>query len=193
MIANTHPLYISPEDYLEGERISPVKHEYRSGQVYAMTGAKNPHVIIAGNVASLLHVHLSSTPCIVLTADTKVRLLEANCYYYPDVVVTCDERDITSIEDFILYPMLVVEVLSASTAAFDRGGKFADYRTLPTLQEYVLINQSHRQVECFRCQDGAWTAQTYGEGEMVNFISVDFQGPIAAFYQKVPGLSASGL
>ncbi len=103
--------YVSPEDYLEGERISPIKHEYRHGSIYAMVGAKKPHVIIASNIVTQLNLHLSESPCLVLSSDIKVRLLEADCYYYPDVVVTCHPDDIRSSEDFIHHPKLIVEIL----------------------------------------------------------------------------------
>ena len=112
MFVSKNNFYISPEEYLEGERVSPIKHEYRRGHVYAMTGAKKPHIVISVNLASLLNNHLRESSCLVLSSDIKVRLEEANCYYYPDVAVTCDERDTSSMEDFILYPSLIIEVLS---------------------------------------------------------------------------------
>jgi Uma2 family endonuclease len=125
-----------------------------------------------------------------LTADTKVRLEEADCYYYPDVAVTCDERDINSNADFILYPTLIVEVLSTYTAKFDRGEKFADYQTSPNLQEYVLVNQSQKQVECFRLnEEGIWVSQIYGLGDEVEFKSLDFRCDIDSIYLKVPGIA----
>ena len=189
MTISKNPFYISPEDYLEGERVSPIKHEYRRGQVYAMVGAKKPHIIIAGNLVTLFNNHLDDTPCIVLNSDIKVRLEEADCYYYPDVAVTCDERDTNSTEDFILYPILVIEVLSPSTAAFDRGEKFADYQTSPSLREYVLINQSQMRVECFRLEEsGNWVSQTYEQGSEVGFARIDFRCDIASIYRKVPGV-----
>ena len=189
MFVSKNNFYISPEDYLEGERVSPIKHEYRRGHVYAMTGAKKPHIIIGSNLVRLLGNHLLNTPCLVLSSDIKVRLEEANCYYYPDVAVTGDERDTGSTEDFILYPSLVVEVLSPSTAAFDRGNKFADYQTASSLQEYVLITQSEIKIECFRVNaEGNWVSQTYREGDELELMSIDFRCPIAQVYQKVPGL-----
>lgn len=189
MIVNRKPFYISPEDYLEGEEVSPIKHEYRQGQVYAMVGAKKPHIVIAGNFHNLLNDHLADTPCLVLTSDIKVRLEEANCYYYPDVAVTCDEREINSTDNFILYPILVIEVLSKSTEAFDRGEKFSDYQTSPLLQEYVLINQSQMRVECFRLSEsGNWVSQIYESGDEVYLASIDFRCNIAGIYRKVPGI-----
>jgi Uma2 family endonuclease len=189
MTISKNQFYISPEDYLEGERVSPIKHEYRRGQVYAMVGAKKPHIIIAGNLVTLFNNHLDDTPCIVLNSDIKVRLEEADCYYYPDVAVTCDERDTNSTEDFILYPILVIKVLSPSTAAFDRGEKFADYQTSPSLREYVLINQSQMRVECFRLDaSGSLVSQTYEQGSEVYFASIDLRCDIASIYRKVPGV-----
>ena len=189
MTVSKNQFYISPEDYLEGERVSPIKHEYRRGHVYAMVGAKKPHIVIASNLVTLFNNHLEDSPCLVLTSDIKVRLEDANCYYYPDVAVTCDERDITSTEDFILYPTLIIEVLSPSTAAFDRGEKFADYQTSLSLREYVLINQSQISVECFRLSaSGKWVSQVYGIGEEVDFVSIDFSCDTAEIYRKVPGV-----
>ena len=102
MTTSKNQFYISPEHYLEGEQVSPIKHEYRRGHVYAMVGAKKPHVVIASNLIMMLGNHLDNTPCLVLTSDIKVILEEADCYYYPDVAVTCDERNTNSTEDFIL-------------------------------------------------------------------------------------------
>jgi Uma2 family endonuclease len=190
MTISKNQFYISPEDYLEGEQVSPIKHEYRRGHVYAMVGAKKPHIVIASNLIILLGNHLEDSPCLVLTSDIKVRLEEANCYYYPDVAVTCDERDINSTDDFIRYPTLIIELLSPSTAAFDRGEEFADYQTLPSLREYVLINQSEMSVECFRISESeGWVSQIYGIGDEVCFNSVDFRCDIAAIYRKVPGIA----
>jgi Uma2 family endonuclease len=189
MFVSKNNFYISPEEYLEGERVSPIKHEYRRGHVYAMTGAKKPHIVISVNLTSLLNNHLRESSCLVLSSDIKVRLEEANCYYYPDVAVTCDERDTSSTEDFILYPSLIIEVLSPSTASFDRGDKFVDYQTALSLQEYVLITQSEIKIECFRLNaEGNWVSQTYREGDTVEFVSTNFSCAISEIYQKVPGI-----
>ena len=140
----------------------------------------------------MLGNHLNNTPCLVLTSDIKVRLEAADCYYYPDVAVTCDERDTNSTEDFILYPILVIEVLSPSTAAFDRGEKFADYQTSPSLQEYVLINQAQMSVECFRLSEsGSWVSQIYEQEDEVYFDSINFRCDVASIYRKVPGVKNS--
>jgi Uma2 family endonuclease len=187
MIANLNSSYISPEDYLEGEKISPIKHEYIRGEVYAMAGASKAHGIIALNFATRLKNHLRGSGCTPYVTDIKVRIEAGNVYYYPDVTVTCDERDRTSLnEDFIRYPCLVVEVLSPTTAAFDRGDKFGDYRTLASLEEYVLISQERIGVECFRRNsEGRWELYVYSQGDQIHLASVDFRFPIAALYEDV--------
>lgn len=189
MILNQNKFYVSPEEYLAGERQSPIKHEYRRGKISAMVGAKKSHIVIASNLVRLLGNHLLDNDCIVLTSDIKVRLETANCYYYPDVAVTCDERDLSSNEDFILDPSLIIEILSPTTAKFDRGGKFTDYQTAKTLQEYVLVTQSQMSIECFRKnEEGIWNYEIYTKGKKVNFASVDLSCEIESIYQKVPGI-----
>lgn len=128
--------YFTPEEYLEIERISPIKHDYLQGQMVAMAGASKAHVIITGNLSTLLVNHLRGTDCISYATDMKVRLPALNLFYYPDLAVTCDDLDLRSDEDFILRPKLIVEVLSDSTEAFDRGDKFADYKSNPVFEKY---------------------------------------------------------
>jgi Uma2 family endonuclease len=190
MTASFDYSYISAEDYLEGERISPIKHEYIRGEIYAMAGASKAHGIIAGNLFSLLRNHLRGSGCTTYMADIKVRIETANIYYYPDITVSCDERDSVSLnEDFISYPRLIVEVLSPTTAAFDRGDKFADYRTLETLEEYVLINQDRIQVECFRRNsERLWVLHPYTRGSEIHLATVDFRCEIEALYEDVVGI-----
>jgi Uma2 family endonuclease len=189
MVTNPNFFYVSTEVYLEGERVSPIKHEYRKGRIYAMVGAKKPHIVLNTNLATLLNIHLDDSPCLVLTSDIKVRLEEANCYYYPDIAVVCDEREINNTDDFILYPVLIIEVLSKSTESFDRGDKFRDYQTCPTLKEYILIHQNQMKIECHRREDsGVWQEQIYEAGDEVEFTSVGFRGSTVSIYRKVPGL-----
>ena len=189
MIVSRNDLYISPEDYLAGERVSPIKHEYRNGYIHAMAGASNPHVLIALNLATLLRNHLRGTGCLPFASDTKVRIETANAYYYPDIVVSCDQRDTTSLEDFIYFPKLIIEVLSPTTEAFDRGDKFADYRTLDSLQEYVLIRQNRMSVECYRINtEGYWVLYPYGEEQELELTSINFRCSIVALYEDVPGI-----
>ena len=184
LVASKSDTYVSPEDYLEAEKVRPIKHEYRQGEIYAMAGASKPHAIITGNVSVLLRNHLRGSGCMPYMADIKVRNETSNFYYYPDVAVSCDERDKNAAEDFIRYPRLIVEVLSPTTAAFDRGDKFADYRTSESLQEYVLINQERVSVECFRRNaEGLWVLYPYSQGQEVQFASVNFSCAIETLYE----------
>ena len=177
--------YISPEEYLALEEKSPVKHEYIDGQIYAMSGTTDPHNTIAGNLFSLLKNHVRGKGCRVFFTDVKARIESRNLYYYPDVMVTCDPRD-RELPLFKRHPCLVVEVLSDSTEAFDRGDKFADYRQLESLQEYVLINQKRQQVECFRRNaEGLWVLHAFEGGDAVDFASVNFRIEVAELYEDV--------
>jgi Uma2 family endonuclease len=185
MIASPE-IYITPEQYLELEEKSPIKHEYINGYIYAMAGALDPHVTIALNTAMLLRNHLRGSGCRVYISDMKARIESLNRFYYPDVMVTCDLRD-QATPGYKRFPCLIIEVLSNSTQSFDRGDKFADYQKLDTLQEYVLINSKKQKIECFRRQnDGLWLLQNYTEEQTTfNFQSIDFEGKIAELYEDV--------
>lgn len=98
--------YFSPEDYLELERCSPIKHEYLQSRVVAMAGASQAHVLIMGNLSALLVMHLRGTACIPFATDIKVRLSACDAFYYPDLVVSCDDRDRDSTDDALRYPKL---------------------------------------------------------------------------------------
>ncbi|MBD2179613.1 Uma2 family endonuclease [Planktothrix sp. FACHB-1355] len=185
MIADRSQDYISPQDYLAGEEISPIKHEYIDGKIYAMAGANDAHVTISLNLGSLLRNHVRGTGCRVYMVDMKAFIETANIFYYPDVMVTCDERD-RAFPNHKKYPCLIVEVLSQKTEAFDRGDKFADYQQLETLQEYVLISQKRQRVECFRRNaEGFWVLQTYNQGSEIHLASIDFHISIDALYEDV--------
>jgi Uma2 family endonuclease len=156
MLAND-PLYITPEDYLAAEEISPIRHEYRDGEVFAMTGGTQAHHTIVGNLFFALKTHLRSSGCRIFAEGMKTRVEASNAFYYPDVVVTCDDRDRQPQSQYIEYPRLIIEVLSPSMARFDRTEKFADYRTIPSLEEYVLVSSDRQQVEVFQKGDrGNW-------------------------------------
>jgi Uma2 family endonuclease len=185
MIASQNSIYLSPEDYLQFEENSDIKHEYRQGNVYAMAGASNVHVLIAVNLGSLLRNHLRGSGCLPYLSDTKVRIESINTYYYPDIAVTCDRRD-REFKNFLRHPCLIVEVLSDTTEAFDRGDKFADYRNLESLQEYVLISQNRIQVDCFRRNNlGQWVLYPYRENDTIHLASVDFSFAITSLYEDV--------
>jgi Uma2 family endonuclease len=173
---------MTPEEYLTWEARQEAKHEFVAGEVFAMGGASIPHGTVAGNVFALLRGHVRGGPCRAFVADVKVRPSPEGPFFYPDVVVTCDERDRE-------HPTVIVEVLSESTAAFDRGLKFAHYRGLESLQEYLLIDPDRRSVECFRKgPDGHWVLYPYGPGDEVELASLDFRCRIEEVYEDVePG------
>jgi Uma2 family endonuclease len=185
MVANPQFPYMSPQEYLEWEKTQELRYEYIDGEVFAMTGGTKPHNRIALNLATELDDFLAEKKCEVYISDVKVQVSPSGPYHYPDVVVTCDERDKESI-DLIQYPSLIVEVLSPSTEAFDRGKKFTRYRQCSTLKEYVLIESDEIGVECFRLNEqGLWVLHTYGEGDSLNLESVGMTIAIAKLYRQV--------
>ncbi len=186
MVASPQPNYLTPEEYLQMEEKSDIKHEYIDGEIYAMTGALDPHVTVAGNLFALVRSHVRGSGCRVYISDMKAQIEKANRYYYPDVMVTCDERDRETSGSKKFY-CLIVEVLSESTESFDRGDKFADYQLVETLQEYVLINTKRQRVECFRrSTQGLWILQTYTtEQQSFELKSIGFEGTIEALYEDV--------
>ncbi|MGB3613016.1 MAG: Uma2 family endonuclease, partial [Elainellaceae cyanobacterium] len=170
MIATPQHPQLTPQDYFEWEAQQTLRYEYFGGEVFAMTGGSLPHADIALNIASLLKAQVRS-PCKVRNSDAKVGISDEGPFVYPDVSVTCDDRDRTA-QKFSRYPCLIVEVVSPSTEAYDRGGKFAPYRQLDSLKEYVLVSSEAKAVEVFRRSDsGAWLFIPYGEGEDIELAS----------------------
>ncbi len=189
MIASPQQPYLTPDEYLQMEDMSNIKHEYIDGQVYAMAGASDPHVTIALNLATLLRSHVRDSGCRIYIADMKARIESLNRFYYPDVMVTCDPRD-QETPIYKRFPCLIVEVLSDSTEAFDRGDKFVDYQELESLREYVLINTKRQRVECFRRNEqGLWVLQSYTPQQTsFRLDSVGFEGTLEALYEDVAAL-----
>jgi len=161
MIAVQSDNYLTPQAYLELEQESQIKHEYINGQVYAMAGSSKAHNTISLNLALRLREGLRDSPCQTFMADVKVSLANQNKFFYPDLVVTCDEND--NQDSYIVqFPHVIIEILSQSTEAFDRGEKFQYYRTLSSLQEYILVNSQRYVVDCFRRRDNnLWMLQSY--------------------------------
>lgn len=186
MIAPLPSSYLTPEEYLQLEAASDIKHEYIDGQIYAMAGATDTHVTIAGNIFALLLAHLRGSGCRVYISDMKVKIETKNRFFYPDVMVTCESQDREN-STYKQFPRLIIEVLSDSTEAFDRGDKFADYQSLPSLQEYVLINAKKARIECFRrTEEGLWLLQFYElEDSQFQLTSVNFTGKIGDVYEEV--------
>jgi Uma2 family endonuclease len=191
MIANVRTQGFTPAEYLAWEAEQPIKYEYINGEVYAMAGGTLAHNAIAVNLVSVLRGKLRGTGCKVYVADAKVRVSAAGPYFYPDLVVSCDDRDRRATEA-LHYPKLIVEVLSPSTAGFDRGDKFKFYRRISTLQEYVLIDAEKVSVDCYRKTSAdKWELTAYpddavdGENPILELVSLDFQCPLASVYEEV--------
>lgn len=170
--------------YLEAEREAGVKHEYVAGEVFAMAGASKTHGTLALNAAFALRAHLRGGPCRTWIADMKVRVAAVSAYYYPDVVVSCDARDLAADapQDYLEAPQLIVEVLSPATEVIDRREKWLAYRRLASLQEYVLIDQARRWVEVYRRTPFGWTQDIYTDAEVVDLASVGLALPMAELY-----------
>lgn len=139
--------YITEEEYLKAEAASAVKHEYVDGCVFAMAGATQAHNRICTNLVSAIHGQLGDGPCCVYSSDMKVRIESAKSFYYPDVVVTCEPFDAASV--IINSPVLIVEVLSPTTASTDRREKLVAYRKIASLRQYVIVFQDRKRVEVF--------------------------------------------
>lgn len=186
MIASPHQQPLTPDQYLQLEAESPVKHDYIDGYIYAQAGATDAHNTIAGNLFALLRNHVRGSGCRVYISDMKVRIESRNRFYYPDILVTCDPRD-QETDTFKRFPRLIVEVLSDSTEAFDRGDKFVDYQAIETLQEYILINTKHQRVDCFRRNaEGLWVFQYYTAAQHAfQLHSIDFEVAIDFLYEDV--------
>ena len=140
---------VDRQDYLAWEPEQPVKHEYVAGEVFAQAGARQNHVVVAGNCFAALRQRLRGTPCRAYISDMQLEVAQADAVFYPDVMVSCHPEDLAA-ERVLHHPRVIVEVLSDSTVAYDRGGKFAAYRMLESLQEYVLIDPERRSLEIFR-------------------------------------------
>ena len=176
--------HLTPQEYLEWEVQQPLRYEYFNGEVLAMAGGTLPHADIALNLASLLREPLRGR-CKVRNSVSKVGIADSGPFTYPDFSISCDERDRTA-RQFIPYPSVIIEVLSPSTEAYDRGGKFALYRRLSTLQEYVLVSSETKTVEIFRRDAvGEWRFIPYSEGDTIELMSLGITLSLNAIYEDV--------
>ena len=179
---------LSPEEYLELDRVAEFRSEYYNGRMYAMAGGSYLHALIIGNLARELGIVLKKTPCTVTTSDVRTRVSVNGLYTYPDIAVVCGEAKLLDgRRDTLLNPVLIVEVLSPSSEAYDRGFKSAQYRTLESLQEYALVSQNEARIEIFRRQsNGEWLlSEAIGREARSQFNSVDAEVALADVYDKV--------
>jgi len=178
-------------DYLAWEVQQSERHEYLDGDVFAMAGAEDRHVTVAGNAYITLRQHLSGSPCRTFMSDMRLHVATLNSYFYPDVLVTCSAQDLDS-PLVKSEPKLLIEVLSPSTAAYDRGLKFNHYRQLPSLEEYVLVDLDTRCTDVYRKgADGLWVLHPFAKGESVKFSSVALEISAAQLFAEVAEASSS--
>lgn len=185
---------MTPEEYLVFERSSEQKHEYADGEIFAMSGGTREHSLIAQNFARELGNALIERTCEVHGSDLKIAVLATSRYFYPDVFVVCGEpRFADKQRDSVVNPKVIVEVLSDSTERYDRGDKFAHYRRIDTLQDYVLASQSEPLVEHYRrLPDGTWLYRALGPGERLVLPSLGCEVEVDRMYVKVFRPAPSG-
>jgi Uma2 family endonuclease len=177
---------IAVEDYLAGELVSPIKHEYLDGVVYAMAGARNVHNLIATNISSAIHYRLRGKPCRTYNSDTKVRVnLERQiCFYYPDVSVVCSPNPQN--DSFHDSPAVIVEVLSASTRRIDEREKKDAYLTIPSLKVYALVEQDSAEVVVFRRRGRRFVREVHeGLDGVIPLQEIGIELPLADVYEEV--------
>ena len=181
------PSYLTPAEYLVLERKATTKSEYLNGRVYAMVGASREHNLIAVNMASELHGQLRERPCETYINDMRVKIAPAGLYTYPDVVVVCEKPRFEDADlDTLLNPTVLIEVLSPSTEAYDRGEKFAHYRRLESLREYLLVAQNRVCVERYFRQGAQWLLTEFSaRDDEIDLVSIGCQLSLRAIYAKV--------
>ncbi len=178
---------LTPEEYLAKERKALTKSEYQEGRIHAMPGASHEHNIIMGNTFAELHTQLRDRTCIVYPSDMRVKVSSMGRYTYPDVIVVCDEpRFEDSHFDTLLNPTVLIEVLSPSTASYDRGEKFAAYQKLDSLCEYVLISQNSVRVEHYLRQEQTWDlTEFHSLADVFQLGSIGCELSLQAIYAKI--------
>jgi Uma2 family endonuclease len=180
--------YITPEEYLEIDRKAEFKSEYFAGEMFAMAGAREQHNLIVGNAFAGLHQQMRKRPCRAYTNDMRVQISATGLYVFPDVIGVCGEpRFLDERRETLLNPNLIVEVLSESSEAYDRGKKFEHYRTLESFTEYLMLSSDHVSAELFTRQpDGRWILSTAsGIQESIDLPSVGCRLTLADVYEKV--------
>jgi len=187
MSAQPQP-HLTPEQYLELDRASEFRNEYYNGRMWAMSGGSYRHAAIIASLSRALGNALDGRPCGVTSSDVRISVTADGLYTYPDIVVVCGEpKFVDGRSDTLLNPALVIEVLSPSTEAYDRGFKFAQYRRVEALEEYALVSQTEPRVEVFRRQPGGhWLLSEFvGLEAVCVFDSVNASVPLAKIYDKV--------
>jgi Uma2 family endonuclease len=181
-------VYYTPEQYLALERKAESKSEYLNGEIFAMSGSSRPHAVITCNVSGELRSLLKDKPCVAHSPDLRILVRESGLYTYPDIVVICGEPVYTdSHVDAVTNPTVIIEVLSSSTEAYDRGEKFALYRAIETLTDYVLVSQDRSRVDHFvRQPDGDWLLHAVDRpDDAITLVSLGCRLPLSEIYRNV--------
>lgn len=179
---------LTPQEYLDLERQSEIKHEYFKGEIFAMSGAKRNHNKISTNIGGLVWQHLKGKNCESYSSDMRVFVPQTGLYTYPDLVVVCGEPKFQDdVFDTLLNPVVLVEVLSDSTESYDRGKKFQHYRSIESLQEYVLVSQNEARIEKYvKHGDGFWLlSEAVGTESEIEFSSIECRISLAEVYDKI--------
>ena len=178
---------MTPEEYIIFEKTSDMKHEYFDGEIYAMAGATPNHNRIQHNISGILWSQRTSRPCDTFLSDQRVKIEAAENYTYPDLSIACGDVEFDS-DDCLLNPVVIIEILSKSSEAFDRGDKFTLYRAIPSLREYILVSQYRSKVERFiRGENGIWQILNpcADIALSVKIESIDLELPLSDIYYRV--------
>ena len=187
MIALNSNQSLTPEEYLEFEKTSELRHEYIDGEIYAMSGASNAHNLINGNLLVALCSQLRGTSCQTYINGMKVRVAGGKRFFYPDILVACSDETDNLGAYYMDQPRLIIEVLSKSTEGFDRGDKFKFYRSISSLQDYILVSSLQYSVDHFRRGDnGLWVLQSHQDLEAkLNLKSLGIEISVADIYNSI--------
>jgi len=181
---------MTPEEYLEFERNSDIKHEYFAGDIFTMVGARKNHILIGANITAELVSKFAAgnSTCRVLPNDMRVKIQNDSGYAYPDISIACGDIEFEDNNfDTLMNPIIIIEILSKSTEAFDRGDKFAYYRLIPSLQEYILVSQKRHRIERFvRKDDGTWSMFLYEDiKQTMSMETIDCEVPLSVIYRWI--------
>jgi Uma2 family endonuclease len=187
-MASQPKIRLTPEEYLALERKADYRSEFFNGEVFAMSGASRNHNLISANALSALHAQLRNRPCEVYASDMRVKVAATGLYTYPDVIVVCDTPLFDDEQkDTLLNPSVIIEVLSKSNEAYDRGEKFEQYRALTSLADYILISQDKYHIErFFRLPDNQWLlSEAKNLEDTIRLISIECDLKLKEIYEKV--------
>jgi len=190
MTAQPAPELISIDDYLLGEETSEIKHEYLDGQVYAMTGATRKHNLLTMSLSTLLHPRARQRGCQLFASDMKLRIEHRNetYFYYPDLLLTCSQDDQHPL--FCTQPCLLIEVISPSSQRIDRREKLFAYSLLPSLREYLIVDQNRMHIDLHRSTEQGWTHTSHSQGH-IHLDCLDCDISLNDIYADLPELQST--